>query len=92
MEPFGLVLVEAQASGCPVIAINNGAVAEVVNHGETGFVVQCPDDMAEVIKSGLIDEINPIDCRRWVEERFSRQVMARNYLKLYQDVLEDRCW
>lgn len=91
-EPFGLVAAEANASGCGCIAINNGAVAEVVRHGVTGFVVQSPEDMAEVIKTGLIEEINPANCRRWVERNFSRQVMAKNYLSLYRDVLEGMEW
>src|SRR5436309_10805733 len=38
-EPFGLVMIEAMACGCPVIAYNRGAAREVVDEGVTGFVV-----------------------------------------------------
>ena len=38
-EPFGLVAVEAQASGTPIIATRYGALPEIIREGETGFVV-----------------------------------------------------
>lgn len=38
-EPFGLVLLEAQASGLPVVAVNEGGVPESVRDEETGFLV-----------------------------------------------------
>ncbi len=38
-ERFGLVLVEANAAGVPVIAMDLGACREVIKHGETGFLV-----------------------------------------------------
>ena len=38
-EPFGLVMIEAMATGTPVIAYNNGAVPEVVRDGVTGFII-----------------------------------------------------
>ena len=39
-EPFGLVMIEAMACGTPVIAFNRGSVAEVVDEGLTGFIVE----------------------------------------------------
>ena len=92
MEPFGLVLCEAMSLGTPVIAINNGAVAEVVNNGKTGFVVQSPIDMVNIIREGLIEEIKPKDCLEWVKNNFSKEVMARNYLNLYESVLDGDEW
>ena len=38
-EPFGLVAVEAQASGTPIIATRYGALPEIIVEGQTGFVV-----------------------------------------------------
>src|SRR5260370_28141063 len=43
VEGFGVALAEASASGLPVIAGQSGGLAEAVNDGETGFVVN-PDD------------------------------------------------
>ena len=38
-EPFGQVIIEAMASGKPVVATNGGGVPEIVVHGETGLLV-----------------------------------------------------
>lgn len=43
-EPFGLVMIEAMATGTPIVAFARGAVPEIVNDGETGFVVNPSDD------------------------------------------------
>lgn len=42
-EPFGLVLIEAMATGTPIIAFAKGAVSEIVKDGETGFIVNSSD-------------------------------------------------
>ena len=39
-EPFGTVVIEAQARGCPVICSGVDGLTEVVQHGRTGFVVE----------------------------------------------------
>ena len=48
-EPFGLVMVEALAAGTPVIGFRRASVPEVVDHGETGFVVDDVDGMVRAI-------------------------------------------
>ena len=89
-EPFGLVAVEAMACGTPVIALRDGAIPEVVKHGATGFVCDSVEEMVEAV--GRVDGIKPEKCRRRVERLFSREVMARNYLKLYRRVLSGEEW
>src|SRR5271167_1158520 len=42
-ETLGLVLLEAMAAGCPVIACRAGGVPDAVEHGATGFLFD-PDD------------------------------------------------
>ncbi len=46
-EDYGLVPIESMASGKPVIAVNEGGVKETVIDGETGFLVESPNAMAE---------------------------------------------
>ncbi len=43
-EAFGLTMVEAMASGTPVVAYNKGSVSEIVKDGETGFIVNSSDE------------------------------------------------
>jgi phosphatidylinositol alpha-1,6-mannosyltransferase len=45
-EGFGIVFLEAAASGIPQVAGNSGGASEAVVDGETGFVVRRPDDAA----------------------------------------------
>jgi len=84
-EPFGLVMVEAMATGTPVIALRNGSVDEVVDDGVTGFV--CDDVEQMVAAVARLGEIDPHDCRRAVEERFSVAAMTAGYEALYHELL-----
>ncbi|MDQ3890536.1 MAG: glycosyltransferase family 4 protein [Actinomycetota bacterium] len=84
-EPFGLVMIESMACGTPVIATRRGAVPEVVEHGRSGIVV---DDYREMIAAlAEADRIEPLECRRYVEERFSPERMVRDYEAAYTSVL-----
>ena len=81
-EPFGLVMVEALASGTPVIAFPEGSAPEVVEDGRTGFVVDDEHAMAQAI--GRLDEIDPERCRRSCEQRFSVDAVVRGYEDVYR--------
>jgi D-inositol-3-phosphate glycosyltransferase len=56
-EPFGLVVIEAMASGRPVVATAPGGPSETVLEGETGFLVKPsdPDDLAAALELLLSD-------------------------------------
>jgi glycosyltransferase involved in cell wall biosynthesis len=84
-EAFGLVMIEAMASGTPVIAFNRGSVPEIVKDGETGFVVENVDQMAEAMKK--IDQIDRAACRKHVEENFSIAKMVAGYEEVYKDIV-----
>jgi phosphatidylinositol alpha-1,6-mannosyltransferase len=76
IEGFGMVLVEAQSCGKPVIAGASGGTAEAMAIAETGFVVSCdePGPLAAVVCELLLDPVRRkrmgIAARAWVEERF----------------------
>ena len=83
-EPFGLSVVEAMACGTPVIAYRRGSMPELIDHGVTGFLV---DSFEEAVAA--IDRLGEIDrqaCRRAVEERFTVDRMADEYLALYRRI------
>lgn len=90
-EPFGLSQVEALASYTPVIGTRMGSVPEVVDNDVTGIV--CDNNLDSLVEAAdLVKQISPLDCRTVAVQRFSRMVMAQNYLKLYEDVLAGRSW
>ena len=84
-EPFGLSVVEAMACGTPVIAYRRGSMPELIDHGRTGFLVDSFDEAVAAIDR--LGEIDRAACRRAVEERFSVDRMADDYLALYRRVL-----
>jgi len=87
-EPFGLVMTESMACGTPVIARPRGSVPEVIVDGETGFIVDTDQEIAEAI--GRAGEIDPKACRRRVEERFNKEAMVAGYAKVFDEVAGTR--
>jgi glycosyltransferase involved in cell wall biosynthesis len=81
-EPFGLVMVEALASGTPVIAFPEGSAPEVVEDGRTGFLVD--DERAMAAAVARLDEIDPAACRRSCEQRFSVEAVVGRYEDVYR--------
>ena len=80
-ETGSLVAMEALACGTPVIAFASGALPEIVQHGETGFLVHDAIGMAAAIAD--CGRIDPAHCRAVARERFSAERMARDYLDVY---------
>ncbi|MCU1461370.1 MAG: glycosyltransferase [Acidimicrobiales bacterium] len=62
-EGFGIVFVEAAASGVPQVAGASGGAAEAVAHGETGFVVDRPRD-AHAAANALATLLDDDELRR----------------------------
>jgi glycosyltransferase involved in cell wall biosynthesis len=81
-EPFGLVMIESMACGTPVIATRHGAVPEVIEHGVSGIIVESYREMASALEEA--DELDPNECRRYVEERFAPERMVRDYENAYR--------
>lgn len=87
-EPFGLVVIEAMAFGVPVIAWDEGAMPEIVDHGETGFIVDSVDDAVEAVaKARRLDRSR---IRSIFEARFSSQRMVSDYEAAYAAIAEAR--
>lgn len=84
-EPFGLVSVEAMATGTPVISFTKGALTETIKDGVSGYLVNTVEEMTAKIKA--ISAINRIDCRKWVEDHFTANKMVDNYEKTYLNLL-----
>jgi glycosyltransferase involved in cell wall biosynthesis len=85
-EPFGLVMIESMACGTPVIATRHGAVPEVIEHGRSGLIVDHYREMPAALD--LADALDPLECRRYVEEQFAPERMVNDYLGAYREASE----
>ena len=86
-EPFGLAVVEALATGTPVIARPRGSMAEIIRHGVTGFLVPDVDGAVEAVRA--IETIDRASCRADAEARFSADRMVADYERLLTSVVQD---
>ena len=87
-EPFGLVMIEALACGVPVVAFRGGSVPEIIDHGETGFIV---DTLAEAIEATRhMHRLDRRQCRATFERRFNVTRMAAEYVALYERLIARR--
>lgn len=91
-EPFGLVMIEAMATGTPVVATRYGSVPEVVVDGKTGVVVPDEQDLDALVKATKAAmTLSPREARAHVEANFSADKMVEDYLAVYERVLAASC-
>lgn len=84
-EPFGMAVIEALACGTPVVAMKRGAMPEIITHGVNGFLASNQDEFFAY--ANRVDEIDPAACRASIEQKFSANIMAQNYVERYQEVI-----
>jgi glycosyltransferase involved in cell wall biosynthesis len=82
-EPFGLVMIEAMACGTPVLATPGGSVEEVIAEG-VGHVRSTAAELAACARDL---SINPKIVRNHVENLFSAERMAKDYVNLYTELV-----
>ncbi len=87
-EPFGMVMIEAMALGCPVISFNRGAAPEIVAQGKSGFLVDTLEEMVERIPQ--LGELDRFSVRDYVLQNFSVKAMAEQYLQVYEKVVASK--
>lgn len=92
-ETFGVVYIEALASGKPVIGTFNGGAEDIIRENN-GLLVNVDDE--EALKNAMIylrDNINKYfsnEIRRECEERFSKEKIINEIVEVYNSVLEKR--
>jgi glycosyltransferase involved in cell wall biosynthesis len=84
-EPFGLSVIEAMACGTPVIAFERGSMAELIQHGQNGFLVS--DCEAAIAAVARLDELDRAKCRHIVEAHFTAARMIEQYIEVYTQIL-----
>lgn len=83
-EPFGLSVIEAMATGTPVIAYPRGSMPEIIVDGVTGFLVDDIEAAADAVRR--IKMLDRRACRLHVERSFSAGRMVDDYLALYRRI------
>ena len=78
-------MIESMACGTPVIATRWGAVPEVIEDGRSGIIVDDYREMAAALEEA--DRLDPLELRRYAEERFSPERMVADYLAAYEAVI-----
>ena len=85
-ERFGLVLAEANSAGVPVIAMDLGSCREVIEDGQTGFLVNNVSEAIQALQK--IPEIDRTACRQHVQQRFSIDTMVDAYERVYDKIFD----
>lgn len=84
-EPFGLVSIEAMSCGTPTVAFRCGSTPEVIDDGESGFIVDTVEEAAAAIDRSAA--LSRKKVRKCFERRFTAERMADDYLTLYERLL-----
>ena len=85
-EPFGLVAIESQACGTPIIMKSGGSRGELLVEGKTGFLCDTKDDFITAAKAA--DKLNTSDCISFAK-KFDVKRMVRQYDELYYGLISD---
>jgi glycosyltransferase involved in cell wall biosynthesis len=91
VEGLGISLIEAMASGTPVVAPNTSALPEVLEHGKSGFLFNNFNELVEgvskLVSDGRLARRMGSSAKECVKEKFTSEKMARETLDFYKGVL-----
>ena len=84
------VILEAMASGLPIISNSVGAMAEMIESGETGFIIDDLDSWEPIIRSMIKDQRlrkeMGLKARKRIEDKFDWETILPTYLSLYKQL------
>ncbi len=84
-EPFGLAIIESMFYGCPVFGTAYGSLPELITK-DTGFTSNSEGELIAAVKHA--ENFSKKDCHNYAADVFNADVMAKNYLRLYEKVLD----
>jgi glycosyltransferase involved in cell wall biosynthesis len=80
-----MVMIEAMASGTPVVALRRGSVPEVIRHGATGWICDDPTELPDALRR--VGELDPDECVTHARSAFGANLMARRYERVYRQAI-----
>lgn len=92
-ETFGQTLAEAQACGCLPVSFGNSGQTDIITHKVDGYLAKAYDTgdlangLAWALREGEVS-LSPTDLRQRVVQRFAGEVIANQYLQLYQQLID----
>ena len=89
-ESLGMVYLESQSCGLPVVAFDNGGIPEVVAHGQTGFLT--PMEQTQSFDTAIKKLLQDKDLRRSMGQNAAAHVrlhhdLSRNYGEMEKQLL-----
>jgi glycosyltransferase involved in cell wall biosynthesis len=84
-EPFGLVMIEALATGTPVVSTPMGSAPEIIETGVTGYFGRSVDQLAAMLLDAA--DLDRVAVRARAEQRFRATRMVADHLRLYEQLL-----
>ena len=86
-EPFGLIVIEAMSCGTPVVAMNLGAMPEIIKDGYTGFLCNSLKDFEKCLNN--LGQIDPKNCHFYVREKFDYRKVVPLFVEVYRRLQGD---
>lgn len=91
-EPAGIIMLEAQAAGTPVLAFDHGANREFTNPGRTSLLVKGEEGMRLALQERFWEALEPVNCRQWVAQHRSIKTMAGAAVGALERALGGESW
>jgi len=94
IEGFGIVFLEASASGTPVVGTRSGGIEDAIEHGKSGFLVDDGQQLTDALISILSDPAKAREMGEYGLERvmndFSWENVAGRTMKVYEQLLDSQ--